>query len=57
MNSVKVREELKDKLALERHLSHADMHPNVYKRLAKRGYFKDGEITAKGKRLLSGANE
>jgi hypothetical protein len=57
VNSIKVREELKDKLALERHLSHADMHPNVYKRLAKRGYFEDGEITDKGKRLIAAANE
>ena len=57
MNSIKVREELKDKLALERHLPHADMHPTIYKRLEKRGYFKDGEITDKGQRLIANANE
>jgi len=52
MDSIKEREETKDKLALERHLSHADMDPSVYKRLEKRGYFKDGKITTKGERLL-----
>lgn len=57
MNLIKVREELKDKLALERYISHADIHPNVYKRLEKRGYLKEAEITHKGKILLSGANE
>ena len=55
VNLSKVREEHEDKLALERHLSHADMHPSIYNRLEKRGYFKDGEITDEGKRLIAGA--
>jgi hypothetical protein len=55
VNSIKVREELKDKLALERYISHADIAPNIYRRLVKRGYIEDGEITAKGKKLQSEA--
>lgn len=55
MNPARVREETKDKLALERYLSHADIHATVYRRLVKRGYLKDEEITEKGKKLLTNA--
>jgi hypothetical protein len=55
VNSIKVREELKDKLALERFISHADIRPNVYRRLVKRGYIKGEEITDKGTKLIASA--
>jgi hypothetical protein len=57
VNSIQMRQEVKDKLALERYISHADIYPNIYKRLEKSGYIKDGKISDKGQKLLSGANE
>jgi hypothetical protein len=56
MDSAKIRKETRNRLALERHLSHDDLSPITYRRLVNRGYLTaDGKITPKGEELRANA--